>query len=732
MLKIRRLPSYLPFIILMLILILSFVVYYVGLGMEEAPPGCDYGNYLTQVEILRGNDMRGWGLQHNPVFFLILDIFLRFFEEITALKIVAALVFSVISIPFFLFARKLSNNQFSALICTWLFVFFISNSEMIQWGGNPNILGFSFMLLTLFFFIDLMKEPSKKNLLLSGLFFSLVIGTHTLVSIYLLFSIFIFFILMTCAEREINKVRIKSLFLMIFVTLFFSLPYVSFYLNFFSKSSDDMVKSSVLSIQLPQISIESILEISQYWDYFVVAVIFTLGILALSKYIRKEHKSNGLLLLSLLLSPLLLALVTEQFIRWVYFLPIPLILCFSIYLREMFFIARSLSKSIYLLAIFFIAIICVYSTMMSINHLYHLPNEIDRPALYQFIYNDEMQTFRWIKKNIASDAILATSGHPKGDIGGGGNSYSWWVEGYCKRVCVASGDLNYYSYQNQRDEVRTANRIFSGSYSMEYENIRVTESYPSYTTNPEIAVYINNDYQRILALNDKEHQLFFSPNENEQELSDPAPFYSENSTSTIKYGKTWANITITYEQKNFELIRSVILGEEKSSVDIVFQILPKNVKLRLFKINLWSLFDTKLEEVGYPPDSYDFILSKVHSNGSSQTQISILDTNGNVTNADVLFEDPRGSTPTVSYSFEPLQNNLRVQIGILLEPSSNDKENTEELGFYDSYNLINDLDIDYILLNQYRDIQFDRFLADTEHFDEESVYGSNHIFRVIK
>ena len=236
MLANRRLSSNLVLILaLLLIVIISFVVNFVGLSTYKAPPGSDYGNYLIQVDILRGHDLRGWGLRHNPVFFVLLDGFLRIFEDFTALKIVASLVFAIIAVPFFFLARKLSGSRLAALISTWIFVFFISNSEMISWGGNPNFLAFSFMLLAIFFFIDLMNEPSKKNMILSGFFLSLVIGTHILVAIYLLFSLFIIFIGIIWKHRGISKVRIKSLFFMTFVTLIFSIPYVSFYLNFFRR-----------------------------------------------------------------------------------------------------------------------------------------------------------------------------------------------------------------------------------------------------------------------------------------------------------------------------------------------------------------------------------------------------------------------------------------------------------------------------------------------------------------
>jgi hypothetical protein len=397
-------------------------------------------------------------------------------------------------------------------------------------------------------------------------------------------------------------------------------------------------------------------------------------------------------------------------------------LCFGIYLKDLFFDIKDSKKTIRLLAICAIAIIGFHTTVMA---FYHLRSATE---VYQFIDSDEVEVLNWIKENTAPDAILATSGHPKGDIGGGGNSYSWWVEGYSTRVCISSGDLKYYSYQRERDQVRQANRIFGGTYSAEYDNLKVTEGYPSSATNPEIAVFLDKDYQDMFALNDGMHQLFFSPNENEQEPF-VAAFYSENRTSSISHGDTWANITIKYEQPYFELSRSISMGEEKSSVDVVFQIQPKGATLRLFKLNVWSMFKTALEDCEIS-DDYRVFLSYAIQDEIADAQVRVLETNGKLEGGRVLFDDPEEFMPVISYTFEPVQESLYVRIRITIESASENTDKPEGPQFYDSYDLLKELNISYILLNKNRANEFQRFLYDKEHFTKVFHNESIFIFKV--
>jgi hypothetical protein len=300
------------------------------LNTNTAPPGADYGNYLTQVNILNGSDLRGWGLREQPIYIVLLDGFTKIFDSFTALKVASALVFSVITIPFFMLAKKLSGNDVAAAVSTGLFAFFISYTEMIAWGGNPNFFAFSFMLLAMYFIVDLVKKPSKANIVLSGLFVSLVVGTHILVAIFTFASMFLFFILHTVfGERRKDAIagNIKNFLFLVLAAAIFSLPYISYYLDFMKYSSSEMVGFQLISLQF------GIVPIGAMWSilttFFAIGIVGGLGLFALSK-IFKEQKTNALLLSSLFITTFALFMITAQPIRWIYFLPIPFLLCFSI------------------------------------------------------------------------------------------------------------------------------------------------------------------------------------------------------------------------------------------------------------------------------------------------------------------------------------------------------------------------------------------------------------------
>jgi hypothetical protein len=745
----KRLIYLTPFLLVSLIVVITFIVNFSIINMSEAPPGADYGNYLTQVNILRGDDLRGYGLRHQPLFFVFLDFILRLFNsfgqtDFTALKVAAAFVFSIIAVPFFLLAKKLSGNNYAAVISTGLFVFFISNSEMITWGGNPNTLGFCFLFLALYFLIDVISKPSKKSILLSGFFLSLVIGTHILVAIFSFGSLFLFAVLHTIfvgKRRERIKGNFKNVFYLILAAAVFSLPYISFYLNFFKNSSSELSGLRLLdflSMQLPSLSLFGTWEPVSY--FIVLISIGIAGTFWLTKYYIRENKSNGLLLFSLFITIILLALATAQPLRWLYFLPLPFLLCFGIYLKDLFPDVRKVKKATILLCTsLFVVIVILTSTYFGIKR------EIDAGNFYLFIDKDEIAALDWIRNSTLKNATFATSGSAK-NVGGGGNSYGWWVEGYSNRTCAFTGDPEYFSFQFERDEINTTNRIFLGNYIFDNHNVSVANSFPAGIDSPLISAFIDGKYEKVLKINDEQNQIIYSPNGDEQTTS-IAPFYAANGIAYIQNNGTFANMTVKYQQSQFDLTRSVVLSNNvlnnnESFIDVFYQISPVNSTLNTFNIKLWGLLGTSVQDCTIDNNATVTLynstvpLTQGESKDRLRTVIDVLETNGKMGRAQVLFTDPQFSVPEVNYYIEPLQNNLFVHIRItvdLPDEKSESGAHPEDLVIHDynSYELLKELKVDYIIVSAYRKDELQRFLLDSSHFKVAFRYNTVYIFEVL-
>jgi hypothetical protein len=113
--------------------------------------------------------------------------------------------------------------------------------------------------------------------------------------------------------------------------------------------------------------------------------------------------------------------------------------------------------------------------------------------------------------------------------------------------------------------------------------------------NPEIAAYINGQYQNLLFLSDGEESITYSPVENKQTVWHEAPFYAVNKTTDMHYNETWANTTFSYEWPSLKVTRSTIMNSGQSGVDVIFELTPTNSTLGQFTVNIWGAFYTSLE-----------------------------------------------------------------------------------------------------------------------------------------
>ncbi|MGF3523254.1 MAG: hypothetical protein ACQXXJ_09225, partial [Candidatus Bathyarchaeia archaeon] len=292
-----------------------------------------------------------------------------------------------------------------------------------------------------------------------------------------------------------------------------------------------------------------------------------------------------------------------------------------------------------------------------------------------------------------------------------------------------TGDLEFYSFQFERDQIRAVNNIFAGTYVIDNGKVKVAESCPSGINNPEIWGYIKGKYEKLLSFSDYQHQLFFRLADSAENIT-IAPFSSQNSTATIQQSDSGVEIKVTYENPQFTVTRNVIVRENEATVDVTYQITPKNSTIiQQLKFNLWGLFKTSPENCK-ASNNGDVALSTEGSTAeSAAVVIKVQQTNGKLERAIVFFEDPPVCEPTASYMFESVQDEFYVQFKIVINESSS-SSGSQPVNVYESYDLLKELNINYIMVNRNRFDEVQRFLSDKEHFAVEFQNEEVLIFKV--
>jgi hypothetical protein len=409
-----------------------------ALNTYAAPPSADPGNWLTMVNILRGYDVTGRGLRYPPLSFLLLDLLLRFFGELTALKLMGSLAFSIIVIPFFCMARKLSSNAL-ALCSAVIFAFSPAFSEMVAWGAYPQFLGMFFMLWAIHFLLDSLEEPSWRSTLLASIFFSLTVGTHHLTALVLVstFALYILFHLHLARKsprflRHMLAIGVGSIIL--------SLPYLHVYLKILCDSA------SAGGFSVEKVS-EGIFYVFREAPFvWLTLIVFT----SLWPLLKRDLKLVKVLF-SLVLAPLASCIIIpgEFAARLIYFLNIPLALLIAAYLEDVWRSVRGelpLRKATRLLIS---VIFAWFIALMLISSFYVSSARLSASVeFYQLVKSGELEALNWIRENTHPSDTFVTSG-----------LLGWWVEGYCMRKSLPGADPKWLMFKDQREEARVANMV---------------------------------------------------------------------------------------------------------------------------------------------------------------------------------------------------------------------------------------------------------------------------------
>jgi len=107
--------------------------------------------------------------------------------------------------------------------------------------------------------------------------------------------------------------------------------------------------------------------------------------------------------------------------------------------------------------------------------------------------------------------------------------------------------------------------------------------------------------------------------------------------------------------------------------------------------------------------------------------IQIIETNGHIYSASGILSDLKKSRPVANYILQPTEDELYAHLRISIE---SDAYEDTQVNAYSSYEMINSLGIDYIMISKYRESEYQRFLLDSIHYTVEYENPVVIIFKV--
>ena len=465
--------------------------------MRHLDMGQDIANYLSTMHTFFGQDVAGVGLGRPPLIALPLKVFTLAFGDLTGVKVLGLLLSVVIGIPFYLLARRISP-PWIAVATTIGFVLSPGYSNMLSWG-YITMTGILFVLLTLHFFLLVLEKPSKQNVILTGLFASLIVGFHQLSLAFFIPLILILVGALLLFSRRTLLVNFRPAVAAFAIGVILSIPYLPIYLRLLSWESSATSSATVSIAPLEQVGTE-LLYLPYLWG-LVLAV--ALAVIAL-KWTWQQNRNIAItiavtLLYSLTLSLFLLpAPFAELNRRAHYFLYAPLWLTAGVVLSHLWAWRTTLLPGLirWLPRVSAIAII---AALLSANIVASQRQLRSGPEYFGYLDESRWEAVQWIRENTPQDAYIAT--YPE--------ALGWWIEAEAGRRVANVTDRNMAPYALLGERSLLAERILSRNMGLENGNILLAMTWPydNAPGDPVLAGYIGGFYRDILMFDDCQSYL---------------------------------------------------------------------------------------------------------------------------------------------------------------------------------------------------------------------------------
>jgi hypothetical protein len=418
------------------------------LAGNAAPPGADPGNWLAVTHGLFGKPVKAAEATYFPVLPALLKALLAFLPPLMATKVLGVGVSVVMGIPFYLIVRRGCSSLLSAGL-TLAFLLAGYQEETLSFGGYPQLLATTFLLLTVYWLMDGLISGARRPLLLAAASTALVTGTHHFTLLLMAPTLLVLGLALLIQERPGLRPFLRNAGVWALAAAVFTLPFLPWYIDFVTLMQGNPANATGFSaLDVSSVTSYVFQENRPFWvTLFVVAAALPLMPLLGERAGRIRPAA-----LALLAGPLLGFILTSE-VRTFQLIETGIVLSLALPVAA---VEQHLSQTRVRVTVrqverlsLGLAVAALLTVIASSGH----QRFTSARARYQIVDGPALEALNWVRERTPPDARVLANDSP------GRVSYAWWVEGYAQRPTYSLIEPAYLSFAEEKAQSSLASRL---------------------------------------------------------------------------------------------------------------------------------------------------------------------------------------------------------------------------------------------------------------------------------
>jgi hypothetical protein len=421
---------------------------FIVLADEAAPPGADPGNWLAFTHGLFGTPVKAAASVYFPVIPALLKALLTFLPALMATKVLGVGVSVVMGIPFYLILRRGCSPIFSAGL-TLAFLLAGYEEETLDFGGYPQLLATTFLLLTVYWLMDGLISGGQRPLFLAAASTALVAGTHHFTLLLMAPTLLVLGVALFIQERPPTRAFLRNAGLWALAAAVFTLPFLPWYIDFLSLMEGNPANATGFSVlDVGGVTSYVFQENRGFW----VVLLIVAAALPLMPFLGERAARIRPAALALLAGPVLGFALTNE-VRTFQLIEAGIVLSLALPLAA---VEQHLSLTRVRVTVqqverlsLGLAVAAILTVIASSGH----QRFIDAKDRYQMVDGPALEALNWLHEQTPPGARVVANDST------GRVSYAWWVEGYAERPTYSLIEPDYLSFAEEKAQSTLASRL---------------------------------------------------------------------------------------------------------------------------------------------------------------------------------------------------------------------------------------------------------------------------------